>query len=220
MRQRSILLKASLLVLGFGVAGIATHVAISPISASSTIESFNEVLSIGDDAPKLTGLIQTDGKPFDAEEIAKGHILIIVFTCNTCPYAVDYEQRLVEMHHSLVEEKKPVTLIAINSNDVAGDSLEAMEKRVRDKSISFAYLKDIDQSVAKAFGAGRTPECYVIAGNGKVAYMGAFDDNTDPKKVTKHYVNDAIENLLANQEVTVTESAPVGCRIRFKQRRR
>ena len=151
---------------------------------------------------------------------AKGYI--IVFTCNTCPYAKAYEQRIIELHKKYAEKGFPV--IAINPNDPSvspGDSFSESQKRSISKNYPFAYLSDPDQEITKRFGATRTPHVFLLSksekGN-KVEYIGAVDsdtENTDPDKV--NYVQEAIEALSQQKNPATKFTKAIGCTIKWKK---
>jgi len=151
---------------------------------------------------------------------AKGYV--IVFTCNTCPYAKAYEQRIIDLHNRYASKGYPV--IAINPNDPSvspGDSFAAMQERSKSKKYPFPYLIDSDQSVTRRFGATRTPHVYLVnktkEGN-KVAYIGAIDSDTednDPDKV--RYVEQAIDALMAKKAPGTKVTKAVGCTIKWKK---
>ena len=152
-------------------------------------------------------------------EDAKGYV--IVFTCNTCPYAKAYESRIIDLDKNYASKGFPV--IAINPNDLSqqpGDSMEEMKKRASSKGYSFPYLRDDSQEVAKAFGATKTPHVYVVnkesSGKLKVEFIGAIDNSpNNPSDVSETYVEDAINALLKGQKPTVTEKRAIGCTIKW-----
>lgn len=151
---------------------------------------------------------------------AKGYI--IVFTCNTCPYAKAYEQRIIDLHAKYAAKGFPV--IAINPNDPAaspGDSFAKMQERSKAKKYPFPYLSDPDQSVTKRFGATRTPHVYLVSrsntGN-KVEYIGAVDSDTEDNDSEKiKYVENAIQALLEKKSPATTVTKAVGCTIKWKK---
>lgn len=150
---------------------------------------------------------------------AKG--AIVIFTCNHCPYAKAYEQRIIELDKLYRPKGFPV--IAINPNDpkrAPDDSFENMVKRARDKKYPFPYLVDETQQVARSFGATRTPQVFLLkkVDNGwEVAYIGAIDDNTEDAGAVKNaYVINAVDALLKGQEPPVRETKAVGCTIKWK----
>ena len=151
---------------------------------------------------------------------AKGYV--VVFTCNTCPYAKAYEQRIIDLHNKYAAKGYPV--IAINPNDPAsspGDSFTAMQERSRSKKYPFPYLIDADQEVTRRFGATRTPHVYLLdrteKGN-KVAYIGAVDSDTEDNDLGKvRYVEKAIEALMTKKAPETKITKAVGCTIKWKK---
>ncbi len=150
---------------------------------------------------------------------AKG--FIIVFDCNTCPYSRAYDERIVALSKKYAPQKFP--LIAINANDPeisSGDSFDNMVKEANRKGYDFPYLVDETQGVAKAYGATNTPHVFVLiknSGDLKVAYIGTVDDNArDASGVTKKYVEDAVDALLAGKPIPVRKTRAIGCGIKWK----
>ena len=179
---------------------------------------YNSVLSIGDASPTWSNLPGTDEKKYSLKDFAEAEFVIVAFTCNSCPYAIDVEDRLNELHE--FAKKKKGVLIAINVNKVAEDLPEAMKAKAKEKKFEFPYLFDESQKIAKDFGATTTPEFFVLDKQRKVAYMGSLDDSPDGKKISKQYLQNAINKLLAKEKIEVAETVPIGCRIRFDRKRR
>jgi peroxiredoxin len=178
---------------------------------------FNRVLGIGDAAPQWADLEGTDGKRYGLASFADAQVLVIAFTCNTCPYALDVEKRLRDLQEHFASQS--VVFVAVNVNVGEGDSLEAMRARVKENGFAFPYLRDDSQQMAHQHGAITTPEFYVLDKSRRVAYMGSLDDSPDGSKVGKTYLKSAIEAALVGKEPTVKETLPVGCRIRFARKR-
>ncbi len=151
---------------------------------------------------------------------AKGYI--VTFTCNTCPYAVMYEDRLIALH----KKYSPMGyhLVAINPNDPdvrPGDSFVEMGVRVSEKDFSFHYLFDEGQKIYPVFGATKTPHIYVLDNDLKVRYIGALDDSPrDEEAVTVRYVEDVLDALEANEEPKVVFTKAIGCSIKTKNMKR
>lgn len=204
----------------FGSVGLAAAlfawVAAPPLPAGE----FNPDRSIGDVVPGWSGLPAVDGAEHSWDELADRDFVVVVFTCNSCPYAVDYEDRINELARAHAGHESRVAVVAINANTIPEDSLPAMKKRAESKGFSFPYLFDATQEVPKSFGALRTPEAFLLNEKRQILYMGAIDDNTDATKVTATYLDDAIQAALAGREIAVAETPPVGCLIRFKRQRR
>ncbi len=193
-------------VIAFIVLAVAT-------CGSTSAGQFNAVLSIGDQAPQWENLEGVDGRRHGWADVAVAKCVVVAFTCNSCPYARDVEDRLIELTKEFPESE--MRLVAINVNVVKDDSLDSMKQRAKEKAFSYPYLHDPSQKIAKDFGAIKTPEFYVLDSTGKVIYMGALDDSPDGKSVTKRYVADAIRASLSGTNPQTTETVPIGCRVRY-----
>jgi len=178
---------------------------------------YNAVLEIGDPAPRWNDLQGVDGQTHNWADMAEARCVVVAFTCNSCPYARDVEDRLIELAQEF--PAPAVKLVAINVNLIEDDLLPAMTARAAEKGFSFPYLHDPTQQIAKDYGAIRTPEFFVLSGDGRVAYMGALDDSPDGKAVTKRYVADAVQAVLSGDMPQVAETLPIGCRIRYSRKR-
>lgn len=181
--------------------------------------TYNPDRSIGDVVPAWETLPGTDGKEHSWTEVAGRDAVVVVFTCNSCPYAVDYEARINDLATRFAGPQSRVAVVAINANRIPEDALPAMKTRAAARNFRFPYLWDESQAVAKSFGAVRTPEFYVLDRERRIVYMGACDDNTTAADVTTRYVEDAVAAVLDGKPVTVKETPPVGCLIRFDRRR-
>jgi len=177
-----------------------------------------EGYSVGDYAADFS-LVNIDGKSVSLSDFKAAKGFIITFTCNHCPYAVAYEDRIIALDKKYKPEGYPV--IAINPNDpslVQDDSFENMKVRAKEKGFTFPYLMDEGQLIGPKYGAKKTPHIYVLektaAGN-RVAYIGAIDDNyKDANAVEKKYVEDAVDALLKGEQPKVTETLAIGCSIK------
>jgi peroxiredoxin len=144
--------------------------------------------------------------------------VVVVFTCASCPVAVEYESRISNLARELAE--KSVAVVAICVNQVKQDRLDALTKRVEDEKLGFHYLYDESQQIAKDYGAIFTPEFFVLNKDRQVVYMGAFDDAGDPAKVKSRWVPDAVQAALAGEKPATTETLGRGCRVRYARERR
>jgi peroxiredoxin len=181
---------------------------------------FNPTRNIGDQIEGWNKLAGTDGKEHSLEDLKSIDVVVVVFTCNSCPYAVDYEDRINALAKRFVDLKQSAVVVAINPNKIESDLLPAMKKRAEQKSFRFDYLFDESQEVAKQFGAVRTPEFFVLNKDRKIVYMGALDDNTKSELVTKNYLEVAVDALVSGKSIETAETAPVGCLIRLERRRK
>jgi|GEM_PF-18632 len=179
---------------------------------------YNQQLSIGDASPTWSGLPGVDGKEHDLDEWKDHQLVVIVFTCNSCPYALDAEDRLIALQKNYAN--KGVAVVAINVNTIEEDRLPAMKKRAAERGFPFAYLFDESQEIARKFGAMATPECYLLDQQRRVCYMGSIDDSPDGKQITQTYLADAIDSVLRGGEPEKAETVPIGCRVRYERVRR
>lgn len=176
---------------------------------------------VGDTATDFR-LKNVDGKIMSMADNKTAKGFIVVFTCNTCPYAQAYESRIIDLHKKFAPQGYPV--VAINPNDPAaapGDSFEKMQALATSKKYPFPYLLDETQSVAQAYGATRTPHLYVLTRQGnalKVAYIGAIDDNSEePTAVKTKHVENALTDIMAGKPATTNATKAVGCTIKWKK---
>lgn len=165
-------------------------------------------------------LPNVDGRTVSLDDYPDAKGFIIIFTCNHCPYAVPYELRLKEIHDRFADRGFP--LITISSNDAVKypqDSFDLMKVRAKQREWQFPYLYDESQEVAHSFNAERTPHAFVIVPDGDsfvVKYQGAIDDNyQNAAAVKEHYLIDAVEALIAGEEVATPNTAAIGCTIKW-----
>lgn len=179
---------------------------------------YNSVLDIGDTAPAWMDLVGIDDQKHSLVDLHKNDVIVVVFTCNSCPYAVDVEDRLIELQQTYSD--RGVAVVAINVNRIEADSLPAMKKKAELKNFGFAYLFDESQQIGKDYGAKYTPEFFVLDRDRRLVYMGSLDDSPDGKGVNERYVSAAIEATLDGKKPRVTETVPIGCRVRYQSARR
>lgn len=187
-----------------------------------TFASFvNPGYNVGDYAGDFK-LKNIDGSMVSLADFNDAKGFIVIFTCNHCPYAKLYEDRIVALDKSF--KKKGYPVIAINPNDTEkypDDSFDNMKKRAKEKDFTFPYLVDETQEVAKAFGAAKTPHVYLLQkeadGKLKVAYIGAVDDDTENTKKDKvNYVENAINALEKGEKPNPDFTKAIGCTIKWK----
>jgi peroxiredoxin len=178
----------------------------------------NEGYKVGDIAEDFT-LKNVDGNMVSLSDYEDAKGFIITFTCNTCPFAVAYEDRIIALDKKFATKGYPV--IAIMPNNIAvkpDDNLDAMKVRAESKGFTFPYLIDEAQSVYPKYGATKTPHMFVLQKTKKgnvVKYIGAIDDNyQDASAVTTKYVEAAVNALLEGKEVKQTETKAIGCSIK------
>lgn len=200
------------------ITGILVVAAILFTNASSeNIQGYE----VGDYAMDFS-LKNVDGKMVSLADYKNAKGFMVIFTCNTCPYAKAYEQRIIDLDKKFSAKEFPV--IAINPNDVSqssGDSMSEMVKRSNEKNYPFPYLRDDVQEVTAAYGASKTPHVFVLnkesAGKFKVEYIGAIDDSPrEASDVSERYVEDAVNALLSGNKPEVKGKRAIGCTIKWK----
>lgn len=174
---------------------------------------------VGDRAEDFS-LLNVDGRMVSLSDYPNAKGFIVVFTCNHCPYAQLYEQRIIDLHRKFNPKGFPV--IAINPNDpsiVPDDSYDEMQRRSREMRYPFVYLFDSTQNVYPKFGASRTPHVFILDKTLVVRYIGAIDDNPEtPSAVRQRYVDNAITALLRGERPDPDFTRAIGCTIKRKRR--
>lgn len=175
--------------------------------------------AIGDLATDFN-LKNTDDKMVSLSQFEDAKGFILIFTCNTCPYSVAYEDRILELDKKYKSKGYPV--IAINPNNPTkskGDDFALMQERAKEKKFTFPYLLDEGQKISPVYGAKKTPHVYILDKQNdqfKVAYIGAIDNNySDASKADQKYVENAVDALLNDQEVSVKTTKAIGCSVKL-----
>ncbi len=208
-------------------AGVTAILTIFLVASGGESGEYNQVLNIGDPAPAWVDLPGTDGRTHSLADLPPEEFVVVVFTCNSCPVARDYEDRIMEFTRRYAGRAR---MVAINVNTIAEDRLDKMIERAAARKFNFPYLFDESQQIARRYGATGTPEFFLLSraseGDGAAApsrtilYMGAMDDHSMTTQVTKQYLVDALEAALAGKQPPVGETYAHGCRIRFARERR
>lgn len=180
---------------------------------------YNSVLNIGDKAPAWVDLPGVDGKKHSLADLKDKEVVVVVFTCNSCPFAVDYEDRIIAFAKKYAGSDAKTAVVAINVNKVPDDSFEKMQQRAKTKGFPYPYLYDESQKIARDFGANFTPEFFVLNKERRVVYMGGMDDNSDPQAVKENFLNAAVEATLSGKKPEKTETLARGCRVRYVRTR-
>jgi peroxiredoxin len=178
-------------------------------------------LQLGQKAPDFS-LPGTDGKTYSLASFKDAKVLVVVFSCNHCPYVVGSEDRMIKFAND--NKPKGVAMIAINANETEGhptDSMEHMKVRVKEKNFPFVYVRDDSQDVAMKYGALRTPHYYVFDKDRTLRYTGRMDDNPkSPGQEKTHELRDAVDALLAGRNPEVELTNPLGCNVKWKGKER
>lgn len=168
---------------------------------------------IGRPAPDFKDIVGIDGKKHGLADFKNAELVVVVFTCNHCPVAAAYEDRLVALQKDY--QAKGVQLVAINVNNIPADRLDKMKERAEQKSFNFPYLYDATQRTGHDYGAMVTPHVFVLDRHRKIAYTGAVDDSQDAENVKTPHLRNALDALLTDkppQEIT----QQFGCGIKYE----
>ncbi len=186
------------------------------------LRTADDGLNVGEVAPDFK-LKNVDGRMISLADVknADGSApkgFIVTFTCNTCPYAVMYEDRIIDLHNKYASKGWHVVAIQPNDPELKpGDSFEEMKVRAKEKSLPYFYLFDDGQKVYPQFGASRTPHIYLLDNTRKVRYIGAIDNNPqDAEAATERYVENAIAAMEAGKEPNPNFTKAIGCGIKAK----
>jgi peroxiredoxin len=175
---------------------------------------FNTVLSVGDTAPAWQNIVGTDDKQHSLDDYKNAKVVVAIFTCNHCPVARQYEERLIQLQKDY--QAKGVQVVALCVNPGVEDNLPHMKKRAEESGYNFPYLSDPTQVAGRLYGAQKTPEVFVLNAERKVVYMGAIDDNwMAADDVKKPYLRNAIDAALAGRTPEVQEMRATGCGIEY-----
>lgn len=201
--KKTILFSATALVIGLIATGFKLTV--------------NPELEIGSKVPAAdTKMMDVSGKEVSLNEAKAENGLLVIFSCNTCPYVKLSESRIKELGTFTKQNK--IGMILVNSNEAQrsdDDSFDAMKNYAKAQGYTFSYVMDKNSNLANAFGATRTPHCFLFDKAGKLAYRGAIDDNIkDPQDAKEHYLKDAITAVAAGKAVKTNSTKSIGCSIK------
>jgi len=193
--------------------------ALALIASPALAGKFNKKVSIGEKAPTFSGLAAATPKGEEASVSLpdlKEEVVVVVFLANHCPVVLAYEDRLNDLVSAYKGKSVKVVGVAVSGKGTRkSDDLTAIKERAKDGKFNYVYGFDETQDVGRAYGATNTPQFFVLDKDRKIAYMGALDDNQTESKVTKTYVKDAVDALLAGNKVPVAETIPKGCGIQY-----
>lgn len=193
--------------------------ALSVIFSLSAFSVLQDVLPIGAALPKGdVKMKDVNGSITSLNEAKTSNGLLVMFSCNTCPYVVKNQSRTREICNYALENK--IGVMVINSNEGnrgSDDSYAAMQSYAKSQNYKWHYVLDSNNEIADAFGAKRTPECYLFNKEGKLVYHGAIDDNpADISNVKRAHIKEAVNEMLSGKDISVKESRSIGCGIKRK----
>ncbi|GIW82716.1 MAG: thioredoxin family protein [Gemmatales bacterium] len=193
-------------------------VIVASLALAVTVQAgkFNKKLNIGDPAPVFVDLEATDGKKYSLDSFADKDVLVVCITCNHCPVAVAYEDRIIGFVSKYCKPGGRIGFIAINVNNLEADRLPKMKERAKAKGFNFVYAYDPSQKIGRALGASVTPEFFVFNKDRKLVYMGAMDDSMNQPKV--NYLESAVKAALAGKTAAPAETRARGCSVKYEKK--
>lgn len=199
-------MKSFVCLLLIGLTGIAFRAPVDPLPIGSSIPAA---------AVKMKDV---SGKILSLNDVKTNQGLLVMFSCNTCPYVIKNQERTRQIGTYAAQKGLGFIILNANEGSRSGDeSYKAMQAYANTQGYQWAYAVDSNNELADAFGASRTPEVFLFNGKGKLVYRGAMDDSpADPAKIRRQHLKMAIDEMLSGQPVSVTESRSVGCGIQRK----
>lgn len=199
---------------------VMLSICVTALLSSAPAGEYNDKLKIGDSAPAWENLPGIDGKKHSLTDLKDKDVVVVVFTCNSCPIAVIYEDRIIDFATKHAGPQGKVAVVAINVNTIEEERLPGMKERAKEKGFNFPYLYDETQKSAKDYGANYTPEFFVLNKSRKIVYMGAMDNKTNPTEAKINYLEPAVQAALKGEKANPGETLARGCRIRFNKPKR
>jgi peroxiredoxin len=190
-------------------------VAVSLIAIPAFAGKYNTKISVGDKAPDISGLPAV----FNGEDTSlsladqKEDIVVVAFLANHCPVVQAYEDRLIDFVNAYKD--KGVKVIGLSVNDIPQDKIEGIKKYTKDHKSNYIYGYDASQATGRAYGATNTPQFFVLDKARTIRYTGTLDDNQQEANVTKTYLKDAVDALLAGKAPAIDETKPAGCGVKY-----
>jgi len=191
--------------------------ALALIASPALAGKFNKVVSVGDKAPTFSGIPAVfDGKDTTLSlDDLKEDVVVVAFLGNHCPVVVAYEDRIIDVVNAY--KGKSVKVVGIAVNDIEEDKIPGIKTYTKEKGSNYLYGYEESGKIGKAYGATNTPQFFVLDKTRTIRYTGALDDSQNEAKATKKYLKDAIDAVLANETVEVSETRAVGCGIKYKR---
>lgn len=190
------------------------------VAAPALAGEFNKVVSVGDKAPTFSGIPAHNPITGEATSLTLADlnedVVVLVFLGNHCPVVQAVEDRMIEFVNDYAD--KPVAFVGVSVNDNDDDRLPAIKEYTKEKGSNYVYGYDESQQIGRDYGATNTPQVFVLDKDRTIRYMGLIDDNhNNESAVKKTYLRDAVDALLAGQEIEVKETKPFGCGVQYKR---
>lgn len=196
---------------------VLSLVAVAVIAVPALAGKYNKAVSVGEKAPAISGLPAVYKGETTSVSLPdlKEDVVVVVFLANHCPAVGQYEDRLIEFTKDY--EGKGVRVVGISVSQQEGDKLPGIKDYMKDKGSNYIYAYDESQAVGKAYGATNTPHFFVLDKGRTIRYIGKMDDSPNEAKVTKRYLRDAVDAVLAGKTPEVEETRPYGCGIGYNK---
>ncbi|MEO6807761.1 MAG: thioredoxin family protein [Isosphaeraceae bacterium] len=190
----------------------------SPVVAGK----FNKKVSVGDKAPSFDGIPATfkgNDASISLSDI-KDDVVVLVFLANHCPVVTAYEDRIIDFVNEYKDKGVRVVAVAVQGGNYTNtDNLPAIKERVKERGYNYVYGYDASQKIGRDYGATNTPQFFVLDKDRTIRYLGAMDDSQNEAKVSKTYLKDAVDAILADKTPEVTETRPVGCGVVYTKKK-
>ncbi len=197
---------------------VLLSLAVVALALPAFADHYNKKVKIGDQAPAFSGIpaYAPNGEQSSLTlSDLKEDIVVLVFLGNHCPVVLANDDRIIDFANDYKD--KPVKLVAVSVNDLDSDRLPAIKEHMKEKKINYVYGYDESQAIGRSYGATVTPHYFVLDKERKIRYIGAMDDSPmNESKVSKHYLRDAVDALLAGKTPPVEETRAIGCGVKYK----
>ncbi len=189
------------------------------VASPALAGKYNKKVSVGEKAPTFSGIPAFNPNNGEMTSLSlsdvKEPVVVLVFLGNHCPVVQAYEDRLIDFTSDYKD--KGVKVVGVSVNDLDSDRIPAIKEYTKDKGSNYVYGYDESQEIGRNYGATNTPQFFVLDKDRTIRYMGAMDDNMNESKVTKTYLRDAVDALLADKAPEVEETQPKGCGVKYKR---
>lgn len=201
----------------FRTAMLAAVCALGVFSLSSFLEGGEGEITIGQQMPMMAlDMVDVSGAEYTLRGLHQENGLLVIFSCNTCPFVLQWEDRYNDLYDLC--KKNKIGMVLVNSNEAkrpGDDSMENMKEKAEAEGYKMPYILDEDHILADAFGARTTPHVFLFNRDANLAYRGAIDDNSeDASAVSEHYLMDAIKDMVANKPISPEVTKSIGCSIK------
>lgn len=199
------------------MSGIRVELVVALLLATAVASAAEpKKVNVGEAKISWQDLPGADGKKHSSSDLKDRDVIVLVVTCNHCPIALEYFDRIKDFASKYCDESQKVALVSLSVSKLETDGLERMTEVAKRKSLNFPYLFDATQKIGRDLGATCTPQFFVLDKRRVLVYRGAWDDELNVSKVTKRYVETAVNELLAGKPLSLKETKAKGCEIEYE----